>query len=173
MPAARSPVRPPAPPLLLICGHFLERFQRSFEARRRAVNGSRYWDRLQKYSGVFRFVHLDLECVDGRRRWRGGCKTPSCETELRLASPDDSVSEHFARMETDARAGPLMHVDWLRFGGRSILGQSKRSGREIYGFTTVKRTDGMRSVISDLHHRCLKRGLRHERVRIVQQEGHN
>ena len=99
--------------------------------------------------------------------------TPSCETELRLRPMTRFRTTSRGWRQMRGRVHSCMYVDWLRFGGRSILGHSKRSRREIYGFTTVERTDGMRSVISDLHHRCLKRGLRHERISIVQQAGHN
>ena len=134
-----APARSPVPLLLLICGHFWRDSKRSFEARRRAVNGSRYWDRLQKYSGVFRFVHLRVAI------WSGdGCETslrsPPSQRHARRSCGFVQLGFGTLRADGDRCARPLMHVDWLRFGRRSILGSSKRSRHKIYGLMTDGRT---------------------------------
>ena len=139
-----APVRPP-PPLLLICGHFLERFQRSFEARRRAVKREPLLGQTTEIFGSFSLCSFGsgvCRRTEVVRRMQNITPLAAVNTVMRdgAAALPESVSEHFARMETDARPGPLMHVDWLRFGRRSILGQSKRSRRGIYGLTTVGRT---------------------------------
>ena len=52
-----------------------------------------------------------------------------------VAASTNSVSEHFAHVETEARL--LMHVEWLLlFRGQFILGLTIRSKGKIYGVMT-------------------------------------